>query len=388
MRILITSDIFPPDVGGPATYVPKIADALVGRGHEVTVVTYSATRSHPADGDYAFTVVRVSLDPPQWRRIPRTVSAILRGGRNADVIYANGLVTESVWTNCVLRKPILAKVVGDLAWERARDKGWIQDDIDPFQTRRYERRVERLRWRRNWTYQHMDCVIVPSGYLKNMLVQYWAIPDRRVRVVYNSFELTGQELPPAAIDLPVKHKIITVCRLTGWKGVDGLIQVLPELPETGLVIVGDGPLRGELSAQARDLGVEGRVRFVGTIPKEQVLAYLRACDVFVLNSTYEGLPHVLLEAMAAGLPVIATDVGGTGEIVESGRNGLLVPPHDPPALRQSLLRILNSPSEAKSLVQEGKDTLTRFSLEAMVDHTEATISDIGQAPSERAPSQP
>jgi len=378
MRILITSDIFPPDVGGPATYVPFIADALVRQGHQVTVVTYSATKSHWADDHYNFSVVRVSLAPPRWRRIPRTLYAILTHGRNADVIYANGLVTESVLANYVLRRPILAKVVGDLAWERARDKGWISDDFETFQTQRYARRVELLRWRRNFTYRHMDCIIVPSSYLRDILVEYWGLGNERIKVVYNSFEAPDRSVPPVTVDLPVQYKIITVCRLTGWKGVDGLIQVLAELPNLGLVIVGDGPLRNDLVAQARALDVDDRVCFVGTVAKEQVYAYLRACDIFVLNSTYEGLPHVLLEAMAAELPVIATNVGGSSEIVEHEVNGLLIPPRDLLALKQALLRIVNDPLKRASMVQKGKDSLARFSPRVMIEQTEALLSTLAR----------
>jgi glycosyltransferase involved in cell wall biosynthesis len=378
MRILITSDIFPPDVGGPATYVPRIAAELTQRGHQVTVVTYSLVQSDAADSTYPFPVIRVSAAPPQWRRLPRTLSAILTHARNADIIYANGLVTESILANYVLHKPVVAKVVGDLAWERSRDKGWIHDDIDKFQTKRYSLKVELMRWRRNFSYAHMDSIIVPSGYLKQMLLEYWGLPADRVQVVYNSFLAAGQESPPVAIALPVKYKLITVCRLTGWKGVDGLIQALPALPDVGLVIVGDGPLSAELHALALKLGVDGRVLFAGTVPKEDVSAYLRACDLFVLNSTYEGMPHVILEAMAAGLPVVATAVGGSGEIIQDGVNGLLVPPGEPLALQQALLRLLNNPTERLNMVQKSQDTLHRFGLGRMVDQTEDVLSRAAQ----------
>ena len=378
MRILITTDIFPPDVGGPATYVPHIAEQLVQRGHQVTVVTYSATQSHPADSSYSFPIARISLAPPRWLRIPRTLSAVLAHGRGMDVIYANGLVTESVLANYVLHKPILAKVVGDLAWERARDKGWIADDFESFQTKRYALKVELLRWRRNFTYRRMCSIIVPSSYLKDTLVKYWGLPAIRIKVIYNSFEAAAPNVPPAAVDLPVKHKMVTVCRLTAWKGVHGLIRVLPELPDLGLVIVGDGPLRADLVTLAQRLGVDNRVCFVGTVPKEQVAAYLRACDVFVLNSTYEGLPHVLLEAMAAKLPVIATNVGGSGEIIENGSNGLLIPPRDSQALKQALLRTLGNPVERMRMLQKIQDTLAKFSPQRMAEQTEALICAVVQ----------
>ena len=385
MRILITSDIFPPDVGGPATYVPRIAAEWTRLGHQVTVVTYSQAsvgggESHSpgsgtpfalaGDGQYPFPLVRVSAAPPRWRRFPRTLSAILAHGRRADVVYANGLVTETVLANYLLRKPVVAKVVGDLAWERSRDKGWIQDDIEPFQTRRYSWKVELMRWRRTWSYQRMAAFVVPSAYLKQMLVQDWRLPANRVHIVYNSFEVPRQDLPAARIDLPVKYKLITVCRLTGWKGVDGLIRALSGMgPDVGLVIVGDGPLYSDLLALTHDLGLEQRVRFTGTVSKEEVFSYLRACDIFVLNSTYEGLPHVVLEAAAAGLPVIATDVGGTKEVMQDIAAGQLVPAGDAAALEKAIRTWIGRlPVQPQPLPE-------RFSFQQMVRATEHVLSE-------------
>ncbi len=381
MRILITSDIFPPDVGGPATYVPYLAEQLSQRGHQVTVLTYSVPRFHPVDSTYRFEVVRVSLAPPQWRRIPRTVSTIVAHGRSKDVIYANGLVTESILAGFILRKPIVAKVVGDLAWERSRDKGWIVDSFEDFQAKRYPFKVELLRWRRTFTYRHMLHIIVPSQYLKDALVKYWVLPPARITVIYNAFQVPAQDVPPAPVNLPVEHKMITVCRLTAWKGVDGLIRVLPELPDLGLIVVGDGPARADLVRLAQRLGVDERVHFSGTVAKERVPAYLQASDLFVLNSTYEGLPHVLLEAMAAGLPVIATNAGGSGEIVEHGYNGLLIPPRDTGALQRALLRMMSSPAERTNMVRNGRDTLGKFNPQHMVEQTEAVLlSTAGRIP--------
>ena len=376
MRILITSDIFPPDVGGPATYVPRIASELVKLGHQVTVVTYTVALQPDEGYEYPFRVVRVSAAPPQWRRFPRTLQTVWRCAREADVIYANGLVTETALVNTILRRPVVAKVVGDLAWERCRDKGWISDDIDPFQTRRYSWKVELMRRRRNWSYQRMDSIIVPSEYLKRMLTEHWGLPEKRVQVIYNSFEgiaaaegYNSQDREVRAeIGLAARYLLITVCRLTGWKGVDGLIRALPELgPDVGLVIVGDGPLYGELTTAATQLGVADRVRFLGTVPRDGVASLLRACDLFVLNSTYEGLPHVVLEAAFAGLPVIATNAGGTGEVVRDLANAQLIPVGEPALLVEAVRTWIARLPVPPSSIPE------RFSLHYMVKETEAAL---------------
>jgi glycosyltransferase involved in cell wall biosynthesis len=372
MRILITSDIFPPHVGGPATYVPRIAAELARRSHQVVVVTYSIVQSHAADTSYPFSLVRVMAAEPRWRRLPRTLSAILTHGRHADLIYANGLVTESVLANYALRKPIVAKVVGDLAWERSRDKGWIHDDIERFQTRRYSPKVELMRWRRNFSYARMGSIIVPSGYLKKMVLQYWGLPADRVQVVYNSFEPSASDSVPVDLPLNTKYRLITVCRLTTWKGVDGLIEAVAGMPEVGLVIVGDGPEWDGLHRLAQRLGLAGRVHFAGRVPQEQVYAYLRACDVFVLNSTYEGLPHVVLEALAAGLPVVATCVGGVPEALADGINGRLVPVGNQAALQAAVVEMLDARN--RQWVDHAAGLLPdRFSAERMVADTLAVL---------------
>jgi glycosyltransferase involved in cell wall biosynthesis len=160
-----------------------------------------------------------------------------------------------------------------------------------------------------------------------------------------------------------------VCRLTGWKGVDGLIRTLPELgPDVGLVVVGDGPLYGELTALASHLGVSDRVRFLGTVPRERVASLLRACDLFVLNSSYEGLPHVILEAASAGLPVIATDAGGTREVVHDLANAQLVPVGDLAMLVTAIRVWIGRLPVQPTAIPE------RFSLRFMVQATEEALT--------------
>lgn len=343
MRILITTDIFPPEAGGPATYVPLIAEALVGRGHSVQVFTYSQEQLESEDGRYPFRVRRISLGPGRLRRLGEAIVALSQGLHWANLLYANGLLVEAALVNTVYRRPVVAKVVGDMAWERARDRAWIADEFEAFQRKRYGWRIELRRTLRNWALRQARAVVVPSAFL-GRIVAGWGIKAERVHVVYNAFEPADGDAPAVEIPLHTDHRLISVGRLVAWKGIDGLIETIASLPYVGLVVVGDGPERKNLEALARQLGVDQRVYFAGQIPRAEVPAYLRACDLFVLNSRYEGLPHTVLEALAAGLPVVATAVGGTPEILRDGENGRLITVGDTNELSDAIREVLEMPT--------------------------------------------
>ena len=368
MRVLITTDIFPPDVGGPATYVPVIAAELVQRGHVVRVLTYSQVANHNGDATYPFEIERIVLHGSRALRLLRTFSRIAANMRQADVVYVNGLLIETALVNVLLRRPAIAKIVGDIAWERARDKGWISEEFEEFQQRRYGRRIELRRGLRNWAVRQMRGVITPSAYLKRVVIG-WGIQAARVRVIYNAFEPTAGDATSITLPLKTRHRLITICRLTAWKGVDGLIEAISTIPDIGLVVVGDGPERSRLESLAQQVGVLDRVYFAGQVPKSQVNAYLRMCDLFVLNSRYEGLPHVILEAMAAGLPVIAAEAGGTSEVVQDGVNGRLVPALRANELRLAIQRILNDAELRSRFQHNAYETLDRFSPATMKART-------------------
>jgi glycosyltransferase involved in cell wall biosynthesis len=370
VRILIVTGIFPPDIGGPATYVPQIAEGLAQRGHAVTVVTLSDRLDHE-DGGYPFRVIRLPRRAFRPWRMGRTVLVLLRLGRRADVLFVNGLALESALANFVLRKPLVMKVVGDLAWERATGRGWTADDFETFQRRRYGLRIELLKALRSWWTRRADRVIVPSRYLARWVVG-WGVPAEKIVVIYNAVEpVDGVEPLPVPLKTPIKA--VTVGRLIPLKRVDGLLEALKELPDLGLVVVGDGPERPRLERRARELGVSDRVYFAGQRSKKEALGLMAACDLFVLNSVHEGLPHVVLEAMALGLPVVATAAGGTPEVVRDGETGVLVPGRYG-TLGASLSALARDPALRRRLGRAARQWIgERLSAENMIRLTEETL---------------
>lgn len=160
-----------------------------------------------------------------------------------------------------------------------------------------------------------------------------------------------------ALGLPVDHRYVTcVARFHPVKDHRGLITAFAQLasshPDVDLVLAGDGQLRGELEQQVRDLGLAERVRFLGV--RRDVPVVLRASDVFVLGSESEGASITVLEAMASGLPIVTTNVGGNPELVRHEQEGLLVPRSDPAAFAAAMSRVLDDPALARRLGAAGR----------------------------------
>ncbi|WP_029733489.1 glycosyltransferase family 4 protein [Deferrisoma camini] len=192
-----------------------------------------------------------------------------------------------------------------------------------------------------WAVRHADALIAVSQELKDRMVALGA-DSMRVHVIPNGVDLgrfSPRERPRGS-----RHRLLTVCNLVPGKGVDVVIRAVAGLePEAELWVAGDGPERPHLEALARGLGLEARVRFLGRVPHEEMPRLYAEASLFCLASRAEGCPNVVLEALASGVPVVATRVGGIPEWVEEGRTGFLVEPGDPEAFRGALSRALAHP---------------------------------------------
>jgi glycosyltransferase involved in cell wall biosynthesis len=247
---------------------------------------------------------------------------------------------------------VVMKIVGDFAWEYAVRHRLIPPDlrIEEFQPRRFGSTVERLRVMQTWYARRADLIITPSRYLAEIVAD-WGILPSRIRVIYNAPTPEPASGPSDGWTTKLlgtpggSFVVLTVARLTPWKGVDVLIRAVEraraEVPGLRLLVAGDGPERAHLEQLAAPLG--GAVTFLGDLSHPEVLALMRASQVLALGSAYEGLSHVLLEAMEAGLPIVASTAGGNPELIQDGENGLLVPYGDVEKLSNALIRLSSDP---------------------------------------------
>lgn len=240
----------------------------------------------------------------------------------------------------------------------------------------------RWRYRLNrWTVGLADRVVAISANVRDFCRTQIGLPEEKLVLIPNGVELPELPLPTArearaALGLPPDGLLLgAVSRLDPAKGIDVLLEALVQVEDASLVVVGDGPQRAALETLAARLGLSARVHWAGF--QQDAVRLLPAFDLFVQPSVYEGLPTTVMEAMAAGLPVVATAVGGTPEVVVDGVTGRLVPPRDPAALAAAIHALLHDPDRRRTMGQAGRERVAQhFSVEQMVRRTERLYDEL------------
>lgn len=226
-----------------------------------------------------------------------------------------------------------------------------------------------------------DRIAAVSGPIAAELTDCFGVEPARVSVVHNAVDIARvtslAQLPVEGIPVPGVPTLVFVGRLEAVKGVDVLLQALSSAAPRGrlhCVVVGDGGQAGPLRDMTARLGLEDRVRFVGS--QDNPFKYMAAATALVLPSHSEGLPTVLLEAMACGCPIVATDVAGGAirELLDDGACGVIVPPGDPAALAEAISRVCEDAGLRERLSRAGRTRAERFDLPLVVRENEEIIS--------------
>lgn len=365
MNILIAADIFPPDVGGPATYSARLLEELVKNGDQVTLVTHTPqTLAQEPSG-----VVRVAATG-KLKRYVAYVRLLKRHICQSDVVYAMGPVNAGfpawllAWR---FSKPLVCKVVGDYAWEQGVARYGVTDLPDAFQKKRYGGLILLLRLIERLVCRRAAAVVVPSNYLKKIVMQWGVHPDN-IYVIPNISQHSVSAAP--SLDVSVfasKRVIFSAGRLMPWKGMKTLIEVMASVlqihPDAHLVIAGDGHQRDEFVTEIKKHKLEQAVTLLGAIPPADMSALFKRASLFVLNSGYEGMPHVVLEAFEAGCPIAVSRAGGNPELVSEGVSGLLFEYNNKAQIEKAINALLSDTSLREQCVTGGKEKLAQLSAE-------------------------
>jgi glycosyltransferase involved in cell wall biosynthesis len=366
VKVVVVSGIWPPDPGGPASHAPALADFLDARGHGVEVVTTAA--SEPPARPYP---VRWASRSSPFRHVQSAL--LVRGAaRRAEVVYATSMIRRAALGARLAATPLVVKLVSDEVFERAAREGRYAGTLDDFQRERGGARTRLLRATRDRALRSARHVFCPSAYLRDLALG-WGLDLTRVSVLANP----APEIPPLPARDDLRRELgldrstlVFAGRLGPQKAVDTLLRALVDVPDAELVVAGDGPERGALEELVRTLELDGRVSFLGAVPRERVLRLFGAAVASVLPSAWENFPHTVVEALAVGCPVIATSVGGVPEVVRDGENGLLVAPGDSQALAQAIARLLSDEALRERLAAAAPGSVAAYSENAVFSRVE------------------
>jgi glycosyltransferase involved in cell wall biosynthesis len=365
VRIVLVSGIYPPDIGGPATHVVDLRDELLRRDHSVTILT---AWDGPAV-DLGPELIRFPRVWPWPARMAAVTTWLVRHASRYDVVYATGLQAAAVAGAKVAGRPVVVKIVGDLAWERGRRLGLTAADFDAFQAGRDrgDVRVRAMRWLQNAALRGADEITAPSETLR-ATIEGWLGGPVPVEIIPN-----GVRPPPRGVRRSAAAPFVYVGRLVAHKRVDRIVEAVATVEGARLEIIGEGPEADRLTDLAGALEVEDRVALRGAVGHDDVIGTLSRAAALVLASDYEGLPHVVLEALACGTPVVSPPVGGVPEVVTDGKNGLLLSDASVGSLAAGVRRLREDRGLAMKLRAGAREAGKAWRIERSADGVEALL---------------
>jgi glycosyltransferase involved in cell wall biosynthesis len=353
MKILIATGLYFPDIGGPATYTKFLERHLPSHGIDFDVVAFTGVRKYPK-------IIRHLV----------YTFLLLSKGRGVDVIYALDTVSVGVpalVASFILRKKLYLRVPGDYAWEQGQQRFGITDTLDEYLTKKEKPfPVRVLAWLQTRVARSATRVVVPSDYMKGV-VGAWGIQSEKITRVYSA--LNPVIIAETKDDLRAHFGyegfvVLTAARLVPWKGIAALIDASIKLKKTGLniilEIVGDGVLEAELKEHIQKNNATTYVNLRGKLPKEELAKRVKASDAFVLNTSYEGLSHQLLEVMDIGTPIVTTPVGGNVELIADQNEGLLVGFNDCDAIVRALSLLQKDTEKSDMYVRNAREKAKLF----------------------------
>ena len=352
MRVLVTVGIFPPDIGGPATFVPKIAKYFQDElNYEIEILTLSDNKNSNINDD--FSVKRIDRNLPIIYRWLKTIFTIYKLGKNKDLIFVNGLGTEATIANIFLKKKIIRKIVGDPVWERAYSKAKISESFDEFQVKNYGFSISLQKKVRSFSIKKSDIVVTPSQHLKNFILNLGF--KNKIEIINNGVFIPEENTNIFTND---QINITIVSRLVSHKNIEKIIRAISDLnnPLINLNIIGDGPELNQLQKISLESNNKDNIIFHGKLNRDDINHIFLKSDIYIQASNYEGLPHSLLEAMSYGIPVLCTPVGECKEILGNEDRGYILDlPVSKNNIKSKISEIIGEKNIANKKGERGKD---------------------------------
>ena len=385
MNIGILTWEFPPRiVGGIARHCNGLARALAHNGHNVHVVTLDFPGAPTYEELNGIKVYRASteLGHPNFLTwaflfnhfLEKKLAGVSRNV-DFDVVHVHDWLTgfAGISFKHQMQKPLVSTIHGT---EIGRAQGLHNPD---------SLTIDGIEW---WTTYEANKIIVTSASMKAEIQGHFRLPQEKIEIVPNGIDTKRYN---ASVDQsavkgrygvhPDEKLVLCVGRLVPQKGIEYLIRAVPQIarryPNSKFIIVGEGWLRGHLEYIARSTGHQWKITFTGWIQDQELIALLNSADALVVPSIYEPFGIVALEGMAAGVPVVASDVGGLAEIVEHEHTGILAYSRSPESIAWAVGRVLSDPDHSKEMVQNAQEMVQKtYSWEAIAMKTAKIYKEV------------
>ncbi len=308
-KILIVTGIYPPDIGGPATFVKDFFYFLKNKNDLVKVITLQNKQNIKNNEQ---NIIKINRDLNKFIRTIILIKTIRKYAKNVETVLCCGLMFETYIALLGLKNKKIYRFVGDSIWEKylSSKKSNISDDknINLF--------LKFITFFRNYILNKFDLIITPSNYLKNYIKKY--IKSRNIKIINNfaNFEKNKNNKFQEEISLKKRVNFIALSRLVKWKNIDILIESFKYLNEFNLHIYGSGPEEKLLKKKIKKLSLDN-VFLYGSIKRSEVYQLLLKSDCFIQISSYEGMSFSVLEALALNKPMLLSNIEPNFETAKS-----------------------------------------------------------------------
>lgn len=372
MKLFITTGIFPPDIGGPATYLENIINHSKFSKINKTILTLADQKKIMLiEKNDLYTIIKIKRNLNLILRIGLTLFYINRYAKDSDIIYSNGLFFETNLYCLFKNKKFIAKIVGDYHWERFKRYNYFKSTIENF-NKSSSLIINLVKIIRRFTFKKCQKIIVPSNYLKKVVIS-WKLNTNNIQIIYNSINFEKNFDKYTYFNKKkygLKNNDVVICtisRLAEHKNIPEMIKLIDYKKNFKHFIIGEGPKFKEIQNLINNLKLNKKIYLLGALNKNQVYSFLKVSDLFILYSSYEGFPHVVLEAMYFKNIVIASNVGGNKEIIKHKKNGFLVELGNKTQLNKA---IKNSINFDKNIInKDQKLTLSKFNNKNLINQT-------------------
>lgn len=375
MKVLVATGLYPPEIGGPATYAVLLESLLPEKAIAVEVVPFLKVRRYPK-------IIRhVLYAYLLWNK-----------SKTSDIMYALDPISvglPALLIARIRRIPFLIRLGGDYAWEQGVGRFGITETLDQFISKKSRRPilVSIFALLQSWVTKQATYVVAPSKYLKSIIAS-WGVTSERIVVINSAVspQVITETKEAIRTRLCTSYpSIVSAGRLVPWKGFSVLIDVIATLkeryPDISLIIAGDGTELSALTAKVKTLELEKNINFIGRATKEDLGATIKAADIFVLNTAYEGLSHQLIEVMDIGTPIVTTTVGGNPELINDSSIGLLVEFNNHQALVAALLLLLEDETMRSTMAKAAQVRARDFSESIMIEKIETLLRNVYESES-------